>query len=272
MAEKIKIQLGKVQETLLLPLWGRAVETQKKSPRLIDYKALEIIETIDYDFSIISKNINPLVQYAWVARCHHFDGIIRKFLESHPSGTIMNIGCGMDTTFERIDNGKVRFYDFDLPDVISLRKNFFQETDRRHLMTGSLLDTGWFKEIDFSGGIMFLIAGVLYYFEAAQVKQFFLSLADYFHHYEAVFDSASPLGVKASNKKVLESGGMDKSAVLKWGIKTSSEIAAWDNRIEILSEFPMYTNMKKGFPLNMKFAFWISDILKIMSIIHIKVK
>ncbi len=37
----------------------------------------------------------------------------------------------MDTTFERIDNGRVYWYDLDLPDVIKLRKEFILENDRR---------------------------------------------------------------------------------------------------------------------------------------------
>ena len=39
--EKINIELGNVQITLLLPLWGRAIETQKKNPLLIDKTALK---------------------------------------------------------------------------------------------------------------------------------------------------------------------------------------------------------------------------------------
>jgi len=43
----------------------------------------------------------------------------------------VNIGCGFDTTFERIDNGKITFYDLDLPDVINLRKQFISNCSRR---------------------------------------------------------------------------------------------------------------------------------------------
>ena len=60
MSEKINIDLGNVQITLLLPLWGRAIETQKKNPLLTDRTASEIINKIDYDFTRISKNIRKL--------------------------------------------------------------------------------------------------------------------------------------------------------------------------------------------------------------------
>jgi len=44
------ITLDKEKETLLVPLYGKAMETQKKTPILYDAKAVEIIEKIDYDF------------------------------------------------------------------------------------------------------------------------------------------------------------------------------------------------------------------------------
>jgi hypothetical protein len=41
---KIEIDLSDVQKTLLLPLWGRAVETRKKNPMLVDTAAVGIIK------------------------------------------------------------------------------------------------------------------------------------------------------------------------------------------------------------------------------------
>lgn len=272
MSEKIKVELGKVQETLLLPLWGRAIETQKTKPRLVDNMAVEIINKIDYNFSTIAKNINPITRFAWVARCLHTDNVIKNFLKTYPCATIVNIGCGLDTTFDRIDNGKIMFYDLDLPDVVSLRKNFFHETERRHMIASSFLDTAWFSELKVSDGIIFISLGVLYYFDESQVKNFFVSLADYFHTFEMMFDIASPLGVRTSNKKVLEGGGMDKSTVLKWGVENSSSIAAWDHRIKIINEFPMFKGMKKGFRIDLKFGLLMSDLLKIMSLVHLRIE
>jgi hypothetical protein len=59
-----------------------------------------------------------------------------EFIEKHPEATIVNIGCGLDTTFSRIDNGKIQFYELDLPDVIALRKNLRFEHDLRHELMG----------------------------------------------------------------------------------------------------------------------------------------
>jgi O-methyltransferase involved in polyketide biosynthesis len=60
MTDSKEIKLGSVQETMLLPLWGRAKETQKQNPLLVDNKAVFIINSLPYDFTTISKNIRKL--------------------------------------------------------------------------------------------------------------------------------------------------------------------------------------------------------------------
>ena len=121
MTEKTTISLGNVQTTLFLPLWGRAFESKKVKPLLIDKTAVRILEAIEYDFSTIAENISELTQMAWIMRSLCIDEVVNAFIGRFPKSTIVNIGCGMDTTFDRIDNGTLLWYDLDLPDVIELR-------------------------------------------------------------------------------------------------------------------------------------------------------
>ncbi|MFZ0926877.1 MAG: hypothetical protein WB581_01855 [Halobacteriota archaeon] len=43
--------MNNVEETLLIPLWGRAQSNSAHNSLLNDAKAIEIIDRIDYDFS-----------------------------------------------------------------------------------------------------------------------------------------------------------------------------------------------------------------------------
>jgi O-methyltransferase involved in polyketide biosynthesis len=272
MDKNIELKLGKVQETSLLPLWGRAIESQKEKPKLIDKKAIAIIDRIEYDFSIIANNISWISQLAWVARSLHVDTTITNFIKIHPYATIINIGCGLDTTFERIDNGQIRFYDLDLPDVIDLRKKFFTDNERRRSLSCSFLDNTWFHQIENQNGVLFIAAGVFYYFEEKQIIDFLIKVANNYPGSELIFDIASPLGVKVANKKVIKDGGMDDSAILKWGIKTAKTIEEWDKRIKLIKEFPMFKGFKKGYSIKMQYGLWMSDVLKIMSMVHLKIE
>jgi O-methyltransferase involved in polyketide biosynthesis len=270
MSRKLSIHLENVQETLLLPLWGRAVEAQKKKPLLIDTAAVDIINAIDYDFSTIARNINPISQLAWIARSLHIDRTIRQFLQEHPSATIVNIGCGFDTTFERVDNGMLTWYDLDLPDVIELRKVFLPEGERRKFLASSFLDDLWLHHLKIVDGIFFASAGVFYYFEEEEIKNFFIKLAGLFPKGEMLFDASSEFGVKVANKKVIEGGGMDKSAMLRWGCDSAQTIRKWDDRIALDEEYPLFAGIKRKLGFGNMIGTAFSDLMHIMRMIHLR--
>jgi len=272
MAEKIKVGLEDVSKTLLLPLWGRAVETQKSNPLLVDKMAVEIIDNINYDFSTISKNIIDITQLAWIGRSLVTDKIIKKFLELHPNAAIVNIGCGLDTTFERVDNGKLYWYDLDLPEVIKLRRNFIKESERKKFIESSFLDYSWFEYLKDNMNVLFIACGVFYYFEEEQVKDFFIKIAGSFPGSELLFDVASPFGIKISNKKVIQSSGMDEKSFLKWGIKDPKQIYQWDKRIKLINKYSFFKDLRKKLSFDKCIGTYISDLLKVMYMVHIKLK
>lgn len=196
------------------------------------------------------------------------DETISKFLKNHPKSTIINVGCGLDTTFDRIDNGVLRWYDLDLPNVIDLRRNFIREDDRRKFIAASLFDRSWFKELEMEGLVFFIAAGVLYYFEENQVKNFLTGLADNFRGSEIIFDACSPKGVEMANKLVIKNAGMDENSFLKWGILNAAEMNSWDKRIKVLGEYLYFRRLKKDVKLKNRLLGFISDHMKIQYLIH----
>ena len=269
MSQKVAIELRSVQQTLLLPLWGRAIETRKRKPLLVDRTAAEIIDRIDYDFSTIATNISPITRLAWIARSLHIDRIVKQFLGKHPRGTVVNIGCGLDTTFERVDNGSLMWYDLDLPDVISLRKQFIPDGPRREHIAASFLDDAWCSDLKVVDSILFIAAGVFYYIEVDQLKHCLSRLAGSFPGGEVLFDAASPLGMRTANKVVIQAGGMDETSFLKWGIERAHEIETWDRRIRVNEEFPMFKGIKRRVNFNAKIGTFMSDVLRIMFMVRL---
>lgn len=263
-------ELGSVQKTLLLPLWGRAVETRKARPLLVDQTAVRVVESIHYDFSTIARNISFISQLAWIARSLHTDRTIREFLERHPGAAIVNLGCGLDTTFERVDNGLLRWYDLDLPDVIELRKSYIQESGRRKSIACSLLDDGWLSQLKTGDSIFLVASGVLYYFEEVQVKAFLIKLANTVPGSEILFDACSPRGLEMANRKVIKAGGMDASAILRWGIRRAKDMERWDSRIAVVEEYPLFRDMRRALSTREKWGTFLSDALRIMSMVHLR--
>ncbi|PID94224.1 MAG: hypothetical protein CSA95_04085 [Bacteroidetes bacterium] len=270
MGTKIKVKKGTVEETLLLPLWGRAYETQKKNPRIIDNKAVEIMSKLDYDFSDIAKT-QTISQHGWVARCMHMDKLVEEFITKYPEATIVNIGCGMDTTFSRVDNGQIRFYELDLPDVIALRKNFYADSERHQSIASSFLETEYFKQIAVKKGLLFLAGGVFMYFTEEQMKTFFKQVADSFPKCDFYFDALTPKGFNIAKKQVLKKGGMSMALDGGWSLADAKDLEEWDKRFHLIKYKPMYKGTKKHIPLMHKIILTITDTINMGGMIHLRI-
>ncbi len=267
---KIKVELGDIQRTLFMPVWARAIETRKKNPVLFDKSALEIIESVDFDFEIMDNNIPEISQISWIARCKRYDLVIEDFIRRYPHGTIVNIGCGLDTTYERINNSSVLWYDLDLPDVIDLKRKFVNETGNRIFLSCSFSDTEWFDQIRIIEKVLFISAGVFVYFEETEIKDFILNVADRFNDSEMFFDVTSPKGVEIANQ-VIHKSGIAPGSFFKWGLKDKAIIPSWDARIHLSNTY--YTFKIEGLGLNEanQAIANISDSLDIQYMVHLKI-
>ena len=167
MAARQQAQLGAVQQTLFITLAARAAESQRKHPVLRDPRAVELLRSVDYDAAKYGPGAGGFVT---VLRTAILDFWVRGFLAAHPGGTVVELGTGLNTRFERVDNGRVHWLDLDLPDTIDLRRKFFADTGRRRMVAASVLDEGWLPEAARSPGPYFFVAdGVLVYLPQDQV-------------------------------------------------------------------------------------------------------
>jgi O-methyltransferase involved in polyketide biosynthesis len=268
----MKIDLRDVQKTLLLPLWGRAKLSKMGNPVLNDPKAVEIVDQMtECDFAGIQKIFTDFFNVGWITRARMFDDTIKAFLSEHPEAVIVNLGAGLDTTFFRVDNGRLRWYDLDLPDVIEIRKKLIPESSRSKCIAKSLFDPSWTEEIQASGGnILLLAGGVLYYFNEPEIKDLFKLLAGSFPGGEIVFDTVSEFSMQFVNKGLKETG--NESALLKWGINDAKTISQWDRRIEVLEEYPLFSRVGNWDFWNQNIVNYMvqSDKTKSSNIVHVR--
>ncbi|MCH9680625.1 MAG: class I SAM-dependent methyltransferase [Deltaproteobacteria bacterium] len=178
MTKPIAVDLGPVQQTLLIPLLGRAEQTRRAQGLIHDPKAVKIVESLDYDFD--KWRGNPSLLGASL-RTRMLDEEVEAFLALHPSGTVVEIGCGLNTRFDRVDNGTVRWVDLDLPDTIALRRRLFEDKERCSVLSTSVLDFDWMDEVARMGGPWcFISEAALIYLEEPQVRQVVAGLAERF--------------------------------------------------------------------------------------------
>jgi len=178
MEDKHQARLGAVQETLFIPLAARARETQRRHPVLRDPRAVQLVRSIDYDAAKYDQSAGGLVT---VLRTAIIDFWVRSFLAAHPAATVVELGTGLNTRFERVDNGQVHWFDLDLPDTIELRRDFFADTGRRRMIAASALDEAWLPAVAASRGPYFFVAdGVLVYLPEDQVMAMLARIAERF--------------------------------------------------------------------------------------------
>jgi len=236
---KYKIEKDTVQETLIIPLYGRKM-CSELFPRLFyDETAVRLIDEVDYDFSALaekSKSIMHRFAFLEVAmRQNDLAFEVRDYLKTHPNAAVVNLGCGLDNTGRVCDNGTCRLYNVDFPDVIAVREQLLPAGEREKNVPGDLNDTAWFREIDASGGAVFFASGVFYYFLTEQVRTLVRNMADAFPDGVLVFDAANQTAVKMIAKTWLK-GAKIKDVGAYFAVSDAEkELTLWDSRLRVSS-------------------------------------
>ncbi|MDY6381322.1 MAG: class I SAM-dependent methyltransferase, partial [Bacteroidales bacterium] len=106
------LKIGDVQETALVTLAIRASETARKNARIKDFMAKKIIDTLGVDV----RKYDPFLSHEGVvARTIMYKNQLNELIIRHPDALCVNLGCGFDDKFVQVDNGKIMWYDVDLP-------------------------------------------------------------------------------------------------------------------------------------------------------------
>ncbi len=229
--------LGAVQETLLIPLYGRAVEHAKPEPALRDPRARELVAGIDYDFSRFDAL--PSLTGS-VLRTVLFDSWTRDFLDRHPAGTVVELGTGLNTRYERVDNGRAHWIDLDLPDAIALRRAFFTDTERRRMLAASLTDEDWPDAVaeQSCGPRFFSAEAVLPFLDEADVRGVIERIAARFPGSWLALDTNSPRLVEAQDRH----DALSKvEARLRWGCADIGVVADWVPGSRVVGSHTMTT-------------------------------
>ena len=152
----MKIEKNSVQETLLIPLYGRKLCNARFPMYFYDSKVEDLLSRIDYDFSEMERKANGLgYQFgALEVAMRQTDLIIevREYLKTHPKASVVNLGCGLDMTGENCDNGSCKLYNLDFQDVINVRNELIPPNERTKNLGVDLNDLAWLSEIDAKNG------------------------------------------------------------------------------------------------------------------------
>ena len=235
---KYHIEKNSVQETLVIPLFGRLVCSERFPELFSDPAAKRICDSLDYDFAEKRKKMESpaglfgaleVAQRQYDLRCE-----VESYLKDHPEAAVVNLGCGLDDTFSKVDNGRCRGYNLDFADVIRVRSELLPAGERETNLACDLNDLTWMAAIDGSNGAVFFAAGVFYYFKTEDVRRLFSTMAERFPGAVLVFDSCNERGAKLMRKTWLKEAGItDVSAF--FSLEDEAELRGWSGRFASVS-------------------------------------
>ena len=230
---KYHIEKNTVQETLIIPLFGRLVCSEHFPLLFSDPEAKRICESLDYDFSGKRKKMESpaglfgaleVAQRQYDLRCE-----VESYLNEHPKAAVVNLGCGLDDTFSKADNGLCSGYNLDFPDVIAVRNELLPAGEREENIACDLNDFTWMDLIDSSNGAVFFAAGVFYYFRTEEVKKLFAAMAERFPGAVLAFDACNERGAKLMRRTWLKEAGITDVHAF-FSLEDETEIRGWSNR------------------------------------------
>lgn len=271
MESDVRLPQGSVQETMLIPLWGRAIFSQLYPQFISDLEAEKIINNLNYDFSNISQALGEYGGIAYLVRARRFDDAIRGYISLHPRATVVNLGSGLDTTFSRVDNGSIRWFNLDLPDSIAFRRKLIPDKERSTCIERSAFDLKWLDEVAFEPekGLFIIAGGLFMYFKEQQVHNLFVTLSHRFPDGELYFDSLSWLGRGYVNAMLKKAG----TPQMHFYVSNSRKLfSTWSSKIKVIEDIPLWHGVRRDprWSKRTRLMMDFGDILKTGKFIRLK--
>ena len=223
------VNLQGVARTLLVPLACRAIEFVSPDAIIHDPRAVDVYNALggNSDFVMGMSGIDIFVT---AMRARQFDRFARGFLARKPGGLVVDLGCGLDTRFNRLDDGQMNWLGVDLPEVIELRRQYLPDGERCKTIPQSMFELSWLDDAaQMNSPVIILAEGVFPYFSTADVKPMVMGMKARFPKAELVFDAAAPFISRHHNRtsSVLKRSGTR----ILWDAKNPQELETWGLRL-----------------------------------------
>ena len=257
------MNLEGVEKTMLLTLFAKAQHSQEKNHKFYDRKAIEVISKIDYDFTLADKDRK--MKMGVIGRTIVLDDMVGEYIKSHPHCTVINIASGMDTRFNRLDNGIMRWYNVDLENSANFRLKYIEDTDRVRTLAYSAMDEGWADEIKIeSGNVLFIIEGLSMYLQEEEVSDILRIISDNFMHATVFMEVMPPVSVDNCKEISVE----ETDSKFTWGVQKGHELLKLNSNFRWIRDVNLFDGVNRYQPITKLFT-WIPAIRNRMDYIAV---
>lgn len=191
------INLSSTASTLLITLYSRSAMSKRKMI-LEDKKAEEIISLAGYDERKlkVSKKLQALL----TLRAYIIDEYTKEFINKYNGDcTVIQLGCGLDSRYVRINNENVKWYDLDFYGTIEMRKKYYKNSSNYKMISSNVCNLSWLEQIETLNKPTLIIGeGLFMYLTKKENELVINELAQTFDTCEFIFDVFNTLAVRFS--------------------------------------------------------------------------
>ena len=238
---KEKIRLSGVPETMLQTVYARAKESRGRGA-IHDAKAEEIIEKLDYDFSLADKD--TAMHSGVIARTIVLDRLTKAWLGAHPGAVVVNIACGLDTRCYRM-SGYAHWYNLDLPETMAVRAKLLPESGKITQLAMSAMDDWSAAVEERDASALVIIEGLTMYLSERDVQRIFEVIAARFPRVTVLVETMSPAVVRRFKEKSIEGSG----ARFTWGVADGAALARLLPGFRLVEEHSLCEGMAAFVPV-----------------------
>jgi O-methyltransferase involved in polyketide biosynthesis len=242
--EKIKPKnVTGVAETMLWPLHHRASVARNPNGLFKDPEAIRIVDSLDYNFE---RNFGTN-DFWLIQRARAIDELLRKWLIQYPEGQVVALGEGLETQFQRVDNGKVNWLSVDLPEAMNVRRRLIPDAARHRNLACSALDFKWMDAVPVGKDIFVTAAGLLMYLKPEEVRHLVIGIAERFPNAQMAFDTA-PRWYSEKTLRGMKTTAHYTVPPMPWGLNRDEipTLKSWHRNIAEVKRLSVPGSVRKG--------------------------
>ncbi len=244
------MKLSDVSKTAIMTLRSHVLESQKKHPLIHDPMAKVCLDNLvslasnDEKALLFDRKLSSTLTSHIAIRARKYDAIVNDFISKKTGCTVINLGCGFDTRYWRIDHDRCKYIELDLPETVALKKKILGNHLAYELIPCSVLNPNWIDDVTVPGNHNFLLIaeGLFMYLSQGDMINLFKALSQNFMDTQIVFEAVSDQYTKGLWKKIVilkmkRELGFDPGSSYNFGVKRASEIEAYGSGIKVIDEW-----------------------------------
>lgn len=244
------IKLTDVSKTAIVTLRSHVLESQKNKPIITDPMAkycldkLVSLATDDEKARLFNRKLSAQLTRHIALRARKYDSLINDYISKNSSSIVVNLGCGFDTRYWRIDHNQCEYIELDLPEIVELKQDILKDQLCYELIGCSVLDPAWIDRVTSKGNrhVLLIAEGLLMYLPKAEVIDLFKTFSERFYQSQIVLEVVTEKYTRGIWKKIIilkmkRELGFDSGSSYNFGVKNALELESYGTGIKVIDEW-----------------------------------